>query len=336
MSKIKQIIENYKQQIFSLDNVIGVGEGYKEVNGKQTSEECIVVLVEEKLTPDELSGNHIVPESLDEQKTDVIEIGKVELLGNNSEIRTTKLRPAQPGISIGHYKITAGTFGAVVTDNNTGEKLILSNNHVLANITNGQDGRAQIGDPILQPGSYDGGEKGEDTIAYLERFVPIYDKQPPSCPLMSGFRQVLNGVNKLLNSSKQVRTMNVENKVDCALAKPKEAKVVDSKILDIGTVKGVTEPKVGMAVKKSGRTTGLTESEIKAVNATLEVQLSASRSAIFTDQIVTKPFSKPGDSGSLVLNKQNQAVGLLFAGSDKSTICNKITNVLDALEVSFN
>ena len=33
--------------------------------------------------------------------------------------------------------------------------------------------RASIGDPIYQPGVYDGGGM-EQVIAYLERFVPIY------------------------------------------------------------------------------------------------------------------------------------------------------------------
>ncbi|GAB6099744.1 hypothetical protein JCM16358_16230 [Halanaerocella petrolearia] len=334
MSNIKDIIDKYKQEIFSLDNVVGVGHGYKEVNGQQTEEDCIVVLVEEKLTADELNDEHIVPQNIEEKKTDVIEVGKVELLGTSDQVRTTKLRPAQPGVSIGHYKITAGTFGAVVKDSKTGEPLILSNNHVLANITNGQDGKAQIGDKILQPGSYDGGEE-DDVIGHLERFIPLYDSKPPRCPIMSGFRRLIKGFGNLFNVPYEMQPMAVENKVDCAVAKPKSPDLIKPEILGIGEVVGTTKPQLGMLVKKSGRTSGLTKAKIKAVNATIEVQLTASQSAIFTDQIITEPFSQPGDSGALVVDKQNKAVGLLFAGSNKSTICNKINNVLNTLQVEL-
>jgi hypothetical protein len=74
----------------------------------------------------------------------------------------------QPGVSIAHYMVGAGTFGAVVRDVDTNEKLILSNNHVLAN-NNG----ARIGDPILQPGSLDGGISPSDVVAYLERYQQL-------------------------------------------------------------------------------------------------------------------------------------------------------------------
>jgi hypothetical protein len=43
-----------------------------------------------------------------------------------------RMRPAQGGVSIGHYKITAGTLGCLVRDGKGGT-YILSNNHVLAN-----------------------------------------------------------------------------------------------------------------------------------------------------------------------------------------------------------
>ena len=46
-------------------------------------------------------------------------------------------------------------------------------------------------------------------------------------------------------------------------------------------------------------------------------------------------MSPGGDSGSLVLNDQKQAVGLLFAGSDAVTILNPIEKVCDALGVTL-
>ncbi|MGH2444642.1 MAG: hypothetical protein ACRDGD_01160 [Candidatus Limnocylindria bacterium] len=45
---------------------------------------------------------------------------------------------------------------------------LLSNNHVIAD-----ENRAQVGDAILQPGSYDGGVQRDDRIAGLTSFVPL-------------------------------------------------------------------------------------------------------------------------------------------------------------------
>ena len=44
-------------------------------------------------------------------------------------------------------------------------------------------------------------------------------------------------------------------------------------------------------------------------------------------------MSAGGDSGSAVLTDDNYLVGLLFAGSDKVTICNRIENVFTLLNV---
>ncbi len=46
-------------------------------------------------------------------------------------------------------------------------------------------------------------------------------------------------------------------------------------------------------------------------------------------------MSAPGDSGSIVLDTQNHAVGLLFAGSDVATLINPIKPVLQALSVEL-
>jgi hypothetical protein len=335
MEKIKEIIEKYKDKFFELDNVVGVGYGYKQVQNRLTDKESIVVLVEEKLSEEELDQEHIVPQNIEEEQTDVIEVGKVELLSASDELRTTGTRPAQPGVSIGHYKITAGTFGAVVRDKKTNEPLILSNNHVLANISNGKDGKAKQGDPILQPGSYDGGEINSDLIGHLKRFIPIYNQSSNDCPFMSGVERLAGGLVSIFNLPYRVKPIILENKVDCALAKPKSESMITEEILGIGAVNDITDAKVGMKVKKSGRTSGLTTARIKAINATINVQLSEEETALFTDQIVTEPFSQPGDSGALVVNSRNQAVGLLFAGSQKSSVCNNINNVIEALNITF-
>jgi hypothetical protein len=171
---------------------------------------------------------------------------------------------------------------------------------VLANSTNGKDRRARIGDPILQPGPLDGGTIRRDIIARLFRFVPLRDK----------------GINV----------------VDAAVALPLRPCMVTPFILRIGFPRGVTKPRLGMKVKKSGRTTGLTFGRVRVVNATVKVDYDG-RILTFKDQILVTVFDKGGDSGSLVVDKYNQAVGLLFAGSSQYTFLNPIVPVLKKLKI---
>jgi len=89
-----------------------------------------------------------------------------------------------------------------------------------------------------------------------------------------------------------------------------------------------------MAIKKSGRTTSLTTGEIQQVNVTSTVQYGENQTAVFTDQLLAGAMSQGGDSGSAVLDSNNRLIGLLFAGSESSTIINRIENVFSALGVS--
>ncbi|SFR04272.1 hypothetical protein [Desulfoscipio geothermicus] len=150
MERHYRALEKVRRRILQMPNVRGVGVGYKQVGSTRTDKPAIIVFVEKKVSVKDLSRGERIPGKINGLETDVIEIGRVRLME-----RVQKIRPALPGSSIGHYKISAGTFGAVVKDKKTGEKLILSNNHILANGSNGSDGRAMIGDPILQPGACD-------------------------------------------------------------------------------------------------------------------------------------------------------------------------------------
>jgi len=141
----------HRVKLLGLKNVVGVGVGYKYVGGDNTGSPAYVVYVEKKVPLADLSRSHIIPRQIDGLDTDVIEIGVVKMLG----VRTARERPCCPGMSIGHYQSTAGTFGAVVRDKKTKELMVLSNNHVLANGSSVQEVRAKAGDPILQPGGCD-------------------------------------------------------------------------------------------------------------------------------------------------------------------------------------
>lgn len=317
------------EHLLSLPNVIGIGYGLKETGGALTEKEAVVVLVEEKVPTARLAKAEIVPKFIEGKISDVLEVGKItpykalpheegvpdiktSMMGivqhlmkafKFCSLRKSRWRPAPGGVSIGHYKITAGTLGTVVYDRGTGEPLILSNNHVLANETNGKDSRARIGDPILQPGPLDGGTVEKDKIAKLYRFVPLKDRG--------------------------------KNLVDAAVAKPLISLFTIPSILGIGRVKGTVPPKIGMSVQKSGRTTCVTEAKIRLIRMVVKVEYDEDRELMFKNQILVENFDEPGDSGSLVLDKENRAVGLLFAGSERYTFVNPIEPVLDLLNVRF-
>jgi len=57
--------------------------------------------------------------------------------------------------------------------------------------------------------------------------------------------------------------------------------------------------------------------------------------AIYKNQLMAGAMSQGGDSGSAVLDMNKQVVGLLFAGSNTTTIMNPIQLVLDALGVQL-
>ncbi|HDY68910.1 MAG TPA: hypothetical protein ENH85_14105 [Candidatus Scalindua sp.] len=298
--KMYRVRKNHEDDLLKLENVIGVGIGDKIVAGVSTKRKCIRIYVEKKVSIASMFSKDIVPRTLDLIETDVIEIGKIIALSFKH-----RLRPAKGGISIGHYKITAGTLGCLVRDRESKEILILSNNHVLA-----QSNKAKIGDVIIQPGKHDKGILGADEIATLERFVKIKAK--------SWWRW----------------WANPKNIVDCAIAKPFLSEDVSPEILEIGIPTGIELVDEDMELQKSGRTTGHTKGKVIDADVTVAVSYG-NFTARFKHQIMASAMSAGGDSGSLVLNEKKAAVGLLFAGSEKVTILNPINDVLTLLDVEL-
>lgn len=296
-------------------NVVATGVGYKIEGVTPTNELAVIVSVREKLPLSALSASEVVPPTVAGVKTDVIETGEIVAFQNPKQ----KMRPARPGVSIGHFQITAGTLGCLVRKG--GQTYILSNNHVLANSNN-----AQIGDAIWQPGRADGGSSA-DQIGTLAEFVPIaFDNQPPP---PSG---CLSSLMSMLGM--QPRAMNEpgNNRVDCALARPTTPDLVDPDILEIGVPTGVGTATLGTNLQKSGRTTGHTTGSVQQIDVTVTVNYGGPL-ATFTGQLMAGAMSQGGDSGSAVLDMDKHVVGLLFAGSTSTTIINPIQFVFDMLHI---
>ena len=92
-------------------------------------------------------------------------------------------------------------------------------------------------------------------------------------------------------------------------------------------------PKVGDIVQKTGRTTNFTTGRVTNINGTVNVNYGGGNVAKFCRQIITTDMSAGGDSGSLVTDREEGAVGLLFAGSATRTIVNNILYVQALLRV---
>jgi hypothetical protein len=329
---VRQIKRAAEQDLARRPNAVAVGVGYKISNGQNTGELAVIVSVSRKIPLAQLSEAEAVPKTLDGIKTDVVETGEIFAFQNPRE----RMRPARPGISIGHFQITAGTFGCLVRKN--GLPYMLSNNHVLANSNN-----AQVGDAIWQPGRADGGGSA-DQIGTLEQFIPIaFNGQPPPPPPPPpppGGCSPLASVMSLFSSAPApaakalVQNTPGNNKVDCAIARPTSASDVLPDILNIGVPIGVRTGELGLALQKSGRTTGYTQGSIQQVDVTVTVNYGGPL-ATFTGQLLAGAMSQGGDSGSAVLDSSRNAVGLLFAGSSSTTIMNPFQLVLDALGVEL-
>jgi len=235
--------------------------------------------------------------------------------------RAPLARPISLGTSGGNEQdrsrsfCCGGTLGALVEDAR-GTLYVLSNNHVLA-----RTNKASAGEAIIQPGLIDqqcSADPG-DRVATLTRFVPIrFDGTP--------------------------------NHADAALAAIVSGAVDPTgTLLDLGVPSSeAMAASVGLAVAKSGRTTGLTFGTVEVVNVTVDVAYGKScgqgrQVARFVDQIFVTPgsFSAGGDSGSLIVEDVGEsgapprAVGLLFAGSNAGTLANPIDRVLAATCVAM-
>ncbi len=337
-------------------NVVGVAVGNKGSKVEAASEQAVVVLVERKLPVAALSRRDRVPRSIDGIRTDVYEVGYLRALATPRD----RFRPSMPaGVSIGHYQVTAGTLGTLVTDRLSGERLILSNNHVLANAND-----ARSGDPVLQPAPSDGGRNPADVVAHLERFIPLhFIGEPPPRPqptrrvrpannagrFLRILVNMINTMNKLYGSDWRVQTaiapdsalaaqqaaLSSGNHFDAALARPVNLAMFDADVRGIGRVRGTRAATLAMGVRKTGRTTDLTKGKVMLLNATVNVSYGK-RTARFTGQVLSTPMSLGGDSGALVVDAEDRvAVGLLFAGSTQATIFTPIRPLLEALDVTL-
>ncbi len=314
--------ESCIDSLLALAEVVGVGTGMTE----DSSSLSIVVMTMSEM------GNQL-PDSLNSLPVVEMVTGEITALNATASLGkrgsgnmvgqdvdpTTKLpRPVPIGVSGGHFSVSGGTIGCRVRsseddddddeDDDDVSIFALSTNSVFA-----ANNAASIGDNILQPSLFDGGQNPQDAIATLADFEPIE------------FSPTANNIMNAAIALTSVDSLNKFTPPD-GYGKPKKNSV---------------EASIGMKVRKYGRSSRLTKSKVEAINVTVEVNFSAGV-ARFVNQIVIskKKFSTFGDSGALIVAKKSpnkrKPVALLFALGEGVTIASPIQPILDRFGVKID
>ncbi len=304
--KFKDEKPKLRATIGKLKGVAGIGLGKKVSKGK-TSEELSVRVYVRKKVSDSKAGKNAVPKTVKladgtVMKTDVVEIGDIKFKGF-----TGRYRPAQPGAVIGADGATlSGTFGARVTDNTDGKKVLLSCNHVLAEFD-----ALPVGTEILQPSTGFGGASPDDVIGTLKRAVPM-----DFSPL---------GVNYVDAAIAKTNRKAVKTRPFCSAVKPGRQGAVGmlfaaSSIMtiinpsdSIATLMNVTFPKtataaIGMSIHACCAISGYVSTTISDVMVDLLLVAPNDNDVWFMDQVicaggVADGFA--GDSGAMFYTTYN-------------------------------
>jgi hypothetical protein len=234
-------------------------------------------------------------------------VEKTSTNNNASSPLATTVRPSGERVRV-ETKLGTGTLGCIAIDNFSGKKVLLSNAHVLNN-----------------------GTTDDFTVHH-----PTHYQSSKSCS------------NNII--AEKIRMVHGEDAVhhftlDAAIAKfdPDEGKY-DPFIVDIGPVKGVAPIAASEIINadyrvwKRGAQTGITEGLVISTNFGFT---STQDGRIYRNQLHVHPVSGAfrgfiniqGDSGSVLVNKDNRVVGLIHSATD---VGGGIANPINEVELGLN
>lgn len=321
---IDAIHREARRSFMNIPNVIGVGYGYKQKGNQRTSQLSLVVVVTNKVPESELPPGDIIPKEFKGVKTDVIlSFDDIPLSCKN----TRHYDPIIGGITISidnsgleEGEGTLGCFGTINGNTSRDNIVLLSNAHVLSGLP---------GDKVYHP-FYDG-----DTI---DEFKSNREG------LIGKIHKILPQANhhyRYPGDEPDTEPGIEEYFLDCATAKintchslccPTNCGVEYSPELD--TLFFVEGPKRIQAtdlseeesymVFKVGRRTGLTMGRIAHVNVTYGTnEFNRKHNIILVEPVEDncegkRKFADHGDSGSVVVNANNEVIGLLYGMPDAS------------------
>jgi hypothetical protein len=291
-----------------------VGVGRKTVNGIRTGDTSLVFFVRRKLPKSALSAQDAIAGTVNsggnQVPTDVQEMDEpfapmiVPATRPAPAAKATALKAERPGAIMGesgaNMNCPAGTLGIFVRPENSpagAYRNFLSCNHVLANF-----GITAPYAPILQPSFIGGGRWPANWIGSLAEFAPI------------DFR------------------MDALNSIDAAVGYF-PSPVIENIVFGIGAVGGLlrrAQIQPDLHVRKFGAGSGLTEGNVIAFPTFLKINYAplGGGVALYRDQIVADCPACYGDSGSVIFDNENFAVGHIFGGALTHSFCNPMEDTL--------
>jgi hypothetical protein len=334
MAAMQERLGRARQVLLRLPNVTGVGVGRKETRGRLTDAPAWRVYVTHKLLPKELKADHCVPPRLEGMATDVLPSGFAQ---PTLALTGVGVSPA-PGDTISNLRglpqrgpveshaAGLGTLGFFALVNGTRERevTLVSNRHVL--LAHG----AGRGDPIYRPVF---SHRGETVAVRADSLDPVAEVMHEGAESNHRFQYPDEAA--------------AEYFVDCATARMLRhpARLAPEHGVDSGVLRGAARMHAldvvgGRAprVRKLGGATGVTYGRIIDAAAPVENAAGPQRLNNLAVKGDGGPFLAAGDSGAVLLNERDEAIGLLWGRNDRDPnlayACH-IHPVLDCLNVTM-
>jgi len=328
-----ELLARARRTLGRLPHVTGVGLGWREKRGEITDVLSLRVYVREKVARAELSQCDTVPAYYDGLPTDVVPACTAV-----AAMRHSGPAPLQPGITIsnlrgmlpeqasGPHQSGMGTLGffALVNGIRRREVVLVSNRHVL--LAHGAGSGSPIYAPVFS-------RRGETSLVHASTLDPIAEVKDEGAEQNHPFNY--NG------------EPTEDYFVDCATARllAAPAAPMGSDEVPAPVVRGVARmhPLDALGhraprVRKFGGASGITQGRVVDVAAPVENSNGPQRRHNIVIRGTDGSFVSPGDSGALVLNDHDQAIGMVWGRSDHDSnvayACH-IHPVLDRLGVTL-
>lgn len=284
--------------IFEDPNIVAVGIAEKRTENKKTGELGLCFYVEKKIAKAKVKSNRIIPPVLSVADRRAV-FTDVQEIGKVRPQVNKRKSPLLSGFSVGNDTDT-GTLGAIVKKGN--RLFLLSNSHVLA-----RSGKGKAGDEIIYPGQADTSGKTQ-AVGVLTDILPFK------------------------------RGNDFLNRVDAALARVDAGFLddIDFSIRGAKSPLATIDPVRDMKIVMRGRTSGNSEGVVEDVHFSIVLSYPGVGKVGFIDQVKCTRYSKPGDSGAIIVDKKSgKIVGLHFAGSTEGSIFNPVSEVVKAFKFRF-
>lgn len=308
LNELISIKQRVEAQFLSRPGVTGVDVGYKETGGVRTDTVAIRIHVAEKKK--RVPADEMVPKDVEGAVTDVLErryepqvASKQVTVGLQAD--TVHYSALEGGISIGPSRavngfVFAGTLGAVVVDNVSGQHAALTNFHVAC-----VDSTWQVGDRQVQPSRIDTGVPPGSEFGAISRAMITSN--------VDGAVLSIDGGRANSATIVDIGTVRGTKPAALGMAVRKRGRTT---LLTYGTVDGLA----GTVNVDYGDGIG-----VRTLSNQISVASDTTRNPLFSDH---------GDSGSVVVDVSGYVIGLLFAGSGTSTVVNPIAAVQSELNIS--